>query len=271
MAKSFGKILSLVLIFSLMSCEKVKKEKEVTFNSLSAVPMSAKQEQDTKNLFESMENQTLGLLYDFGVAVYTPNAMLNSSTTNYKIALNMGLAVTGAVSCIKNKDEKRFLEFAQHILDYGERLGVSESILKKYNSITASVNKGDWDKVEILLFELKADIFEQLTEEDLNDEAILVMVSGWYEGVYVVAKSLETNHNKEASKILSKKEFGVYLVKNINRLSSNIRNKKEVTILSDMMPKISELINKDEKYAYTPEDIQLVIQITDRVRSTIMN
>ena len=218
-----------------------------------------------------MENETLGLLYNFGVAVYTPDAQLNTSTTNYKVAMNMGLAVTGSISCIKNKDEKRFLEFAQHILDYGERLGVSESILKKYNSITASVANGDWDKVEVLLFELKSDIFTQLSEEDLNDEAILVMVAGWYEGVFVVAKSLEKNHNKEASKILSKKEFGVYLVKNINKLSSTIRNKKDVAVLADMMPAISELINKNKSYAYTPEDVQLVIKITDRVRNTIMN
>ena len=48
MVKYMTKILSIILILGFVSCDKVKKEKEVTLNSLSAVKMSASQEAETK-------------------------------------------------------------------------------------------------------------------------------------------------------------------------------------------------------------------------------
>ena len=221
---------------------------------------------ESARLFESIEVELLGNLHSTGVAVYTPNPDVANSTYDYKISLNLGVAVADAISSIVNKDKATFLKYAAIIHDYGERLGVEETILGQYNSITKTVSRNEWLEVENLIYDLKDDITTELHNEDMQSDATLAMVSGWIEGLFIVAKSLENNVSEEANRLLRNRDFVRYLTENLNTIDEDLKNKKEIKAIFAALPKIDKIINKPMSYSFTKEDVKKVLEIAEPLR-----
>ena len=153
---------------------------------------------------------------------------MNTSTEDYKVSLNLGISVADAVSSVVNEDKTKFLEYADIIHDYGQRLDVEEVILDKYTDIKNAVSQGQWKNVEDLIYDLKDDITEELNKEEMDkkDEAVLAMVSGWLEGLYIVAKSLNKDFPEGAGTLLRNRDFVRYLSENLDTIDEDKKNKK---------------------------------------------
>jgi len=223
-------------------------------------------------LFESIEVETLNELHKLKVAVYLPDPARNTSTEDYKVSLNLGISVADAISSAVNKDKTKFLEYAKIIHDYGQRLDVEEAILGKYKEITDAVSQGQWKNVEKLIYDLKDAITAALNREDLDkkDEAVLAMVSGWLEGLYIVAKSLNKDFSEDAGKLLRNRDFVRYLSENLNTIDDDKKNKKEVKAMLDALPKIDEVINKPPDYIFTKDDAKRILKISEPLRKIII-
>ena len=217
-------------------------------------------------LFESIEADILKKLHQTGVTVFIPRPQTNSSTKDYKISLNLGVAVAGALASVVNHEKELFLKYAGIVLDYGERLGVEETILSKYNTMVKTASKNDWEEVERLIYDLKDDITAELHNDDLKGDAILAMVSGWLEGLYIVAKSLENDVSEDANKLLRNRDFVRYLTENMNFLDDNLKNKNEVNAVFSALLEIDKVIDKPVSYTYTKHDVKTVLKITEPLR-----
>jgi hypothetical protein len=223
-------------------------------------------------LFDSIEVDILEKLQKLGVAVFLAEPEMSTSTADYKVALNLGVSVADAISSAVNKDQTKLLKFAKIIHDYGERLDVKSAILDKYNDLTKAVSNNQWDKVITLTNALKDDITTELksSEMEKNDEAVLAMVSGWIEGLYIVAKSLDKNFSEEAKTLLSERDFVRYLNQNLQSLTEDNKNTKEVKAILEALPKIDGILNKPLDYSYTIEDVRRILQISESLRIIIM-
>ena len=227
---------------------------------------------EDQKLFESIEVDTLNELQKFGVAVFLPEPVMNTSTEDYKVSLNLGISVADAISAAINKDREKFTEYAKIIHDYGERLDVKQVILAKSDEITKAASRYEWENVKNLLYDLKDKITDELTSPtmDKKDEAVLAMVSGWLEGLYIVAKSLDKNFSEDARKLLRDRDFVRYLSENLQSLDAENKNKKELKAVLDALPKIDEIIYKPPDYSYTKEDVTKILQISKPLREIIV-
>jgi hypothetical protein len=223
-------------------------------------------------LFESIEVETLNELQKLGVAAFVPEPVMNTSTEDYKVSLNLGISVADAISCAISKDKAKFLKYAKIIHEYGERLDVKQVILVKYDEITKAADKYEWENVKNLLYDLKDDITAELHSPtmDKKDEAVLAMASGWLEGLYIVAKSLDKHFSEDARKLLRDRDFVRYLSENLHSLDAENKNKKEVKAMIDALPKIDEIINKPPDYSYKKEDVRKILQISEPLRKIIV-
>jgi len=221
---------------------------------------------ESARLFESIEADILNKLHKTSVTVFIPKPQTNSSTRDYKISLNLGIAVAGALASVVNHEKDVFLNYAGIVFDYGERLGVEETILSKYNTMVKTASENNWEEVEKLIYDLKDDITTELHNDDLKGDAILAMVSGWLEGLYIVAKSLESDVSEDANKLLRNRDFVRYLTENMNSLDADLKNKNEVNAVFAALPEIDKVINKPVSYTYTKHDVKTVLKITEPLR-----
>jgi hypothetical protein len=221
-------------------------------------------------LFDAIEVETFSKLNKLGVAPYMPAPASTTTTADYKVALNLGIAVADALSAAVNKDKDAFLKLAGQVHGYGETLGVEDAVLAKYTAITKATDKGDWKELENLIYGLKDDITEQLYREDMKDAAILAMVSGWLEGMYVVSKSLEQNFNEKAAGLLEDRTFASFLNKSMADLGADVQGKAEVKAIKDALPKIDDVINRPLDYKFQKDDAAKVAAILEPLRQIIV-
>lgn len=226
----------------------------------------------TKNakIFESVEIEILFKLSSLGIPVEMPKPILNTSTSDYKTSLNLGLAVAGSLTSVVNKNTNIFTEYATNIHDYADRLGVENTILSKYSEMTSAVREGKWENVENQIYELKDAISERLYEEDMKNDAVLAMTSGWIEGLHIVAKSLDKNFSDNAKDIIADRDFSRYLTYHLDTLDKDIKNKKEVRVIYEALPKIDKLINKPVNYNFSQKEIKSILAITTEIRNVIL-
>ncbi len=226
----------------------------------------------TKNekIFESVEIEILFKLSSLGIPVEMPKPILNTSTSDYKTSLNLGLAVAGSLTSVINKNTNVFTEYATNIHDYADRLGVENTILSKYSEMTSAVREGKWENVENKIYELKDAISERLYEEDMKNDAVLAMTSGWIEGLHIVSKSLDKNFSNKANSIIADRDFSRYLTYHLDTLDEDIKNQEEVKVIYASLPKIDKILNKPVDYNFTHKDIKSILAITSEIRIAIL-
>lgn len=261
-----------VISFALLACSK-KKEAAKSSMPSKAESVKAHEEQlkkdETEDLFRTMKSETMAFLYNFGVAIQIPKTEQNNSTEQYKVALNMGIAITDAISAVVNKNDKDFLKYAGYINEYAERLNVSEAVLNKYTMIKNAVSAGEWDKVENLLYDMEENVFAELKNNDMTQESILIMTAGWIEGLYVSSRSLQSNPNANASKALNKQNFVKYLQSNLDNLNDDLTNKAEMLAVFDALPKIEAVINQ-KNHVFTTKEIASIVSLTEPLHNSIV-
>ena len=123
--------------------------------------------------------------------------------------------------------------------------------------------KGDWTKLEMVMYEFKDKVTTELNAKNKNDEASLAMVSGSLEGLYILAKSVDKKFSQEGANLLQNKAMGQYLEKYMNSLSDEIKGKSEVKAISAALPKIDSIINKPKSYACTKKDVKDLVAILE--------
>ena len=192
------------------------------------------------------------------------------STQAYKIALNLGIVVTDALSAIIAKDKTAFLQYAGMINDYGKKLGVSDAVLGKYNQLVETANKGEWVKLETLTYEFKDAITGELNTKKKAGEATLSMVAGGLEGLYIEAKSLEKNFSKTSADFLHNPGLFDYLNKYMRSLDEGLKAKEEVKAIVAALPQIGKTLNQPKTYEYSKKDVEELAKLLEPLRQAIL-
>jgi hypothetical protein len=246
---------------------KTKITKETSEGALAPV-----KENICKNpkLCESIEIDILSNLQISKIPVFLPKPQATASTQEYKIALNLGVVVSDALSAIIAKDKAAFLQYAGMINDYGKKLGISEAVLGKYKQMVDGANKGEWVKIETLTYELKDAINGELTNKKKAGDAALSMVSGGLEGLYIEAKSLEKNFSKTGADFLHNPGLYDYLNKYLRSLDEGLKAKGEVKAIVAAMPQIGKILNQPKTYEYSKKDIEELVKLLEPLRQAIL-
>lgn len=205
------------------------------------------------------------------VPLYLPELDPTAATQSYKVALNFGIASGDALACIYNEDRAALRRCMGMVYDYAKHLGIPEIVLSELGRINAAMDQGDWNKVLRLSGGFGDNVITELEKTGKKDDASLAFVAWHLEGLYIAAKSLNNRFSPEASRILRNVSIVKDLEKGLQSLSVDLKTKKEVKALMAALPKINQIINRPENYAYTQADIKELISICEPLRQTLVS
>ena len=200
------------------------------------------------------------------VPIYLPELEPTTSTQDYKVAFNFGIAACDALACIYNQDQTALPRYIGMVYDYAKKLGMPETVLRELGGITAAMNQGDWEKVFKLSDDFLGKGFEEFEKKGKKNEFSLAAVAWHLEGLYITAKSVNNRFSPESAKLLRNADF----VKYMEALSVGLQTKKEVKAIMAALPKINQIINRPESYTYTQTDAKELISICEPLRQTLL-
>jgi len=205
------------------------------------------------------------------VPIYLPELEPTTSTQDYKVALNFGIAIGDAMACIYNEDQASSPRYMGMIYDYAKKLGISETVLRKLGGINSAMDQGDWRKVLELSEDFGEKVLEEFEKTGKKDDANLAVVAWNLEGLYITAKSVDKQFSPESAKLL---RYDEDFVKNreegLKSLSVGLQAKKEVKAMMAALPKINQIINRPANYTYTQTDAKELINICEPLRKTML-
>jgi hypothetical protein len=205
------------------------------------------------------------------VPIYLPELEPTTSTQDYKVALNFGIAIGDALACIYNEDQAASPRYMGMIHDYGKKLGISETVLRKLGGITAAMNQGDWQEVLNLSEDFVNKVADELEKAGKKDEFSLALVAWNLEGLYITAKTVDKHFSPESAKLLRNAEFVKNQEEDLKILSVGLQTKQEVKAIKAAQPKINDIINRPENYTYTRTDARELISICEPLRKTMLS
>lgn len=217
-----------------------------------------------------IEIDIIEAIQESGLTLDIPNPEMSTSTSDYKISIKLGGAVTGIICSVMYQDKSKFLKYATIIHNYGEILGIEEIILSKYGAISRSASDGKWEEVKYILFNLKEDVSVELINEDMKDCAVLATTTAWLEGIHIVANSLDREFKKDILKLVYDRDFVEYLIESLHSVDEELKDKTEIKAFLDALPKIEKIINQPGSYSFTKEDVQKILDITLPLHKIIM-
>jgi hypothetical protein len=206
------------------------------------------------------------------VRLYLPELEPTTSTQDFKVALNFGIAIGDALACIYNEDQAASPRYMGMVYDYAKKLGIPENVLRKLGEINAAMDQGDWRKVREFSEDFEEQILKEFEKAGKKNDANLAFVAWNLEGLYITAKSVNNNFSPELAKLL---RYNEYFVKNqeggLKSLSVGLQAKKEVRTMMAALPKINQIISRPESYTYTQTDAKELISICEPLRKTLLN
>jgi hypothetical protein len=205
------------------------------------------------------------------VPIYLPELEPTTSTQDYKVALNFGIAISDALACIDNQDQTALPRYIGIVYGYGKKLGIPEIVLRKLGGITAAMDQGDWQKVSKLSDNFLDQVLTGIEKAGKKDEIFLALLAWNLEGIYITAKSVDNHFSPESAKLLRydgvvKDQEGV-----VKSLSVGLQAKKEVKAIMAALPQINQIINRPENYTYTQTDVKKLISICEPLRKTLLS
>jgi hypothetical protein len=229
----------------------------VTFTCLSCAAF------DSGRSFESLKKAR--------VPIYLPELEPTTSTQDYKVALNFGIAITDALACIYNEDQTALPRYIGMVYGDGKQLGIPDPVLHQLGGITAAMDQGDWQKVLQLSNKFLDNVSDAIEKANKADEFRLAVMSWNLEGFYITVKSVNNHFSPASAKLLRDTNFVKDQEMVFKSLSVGIQAKKEVKAIMAALPKIGQLIDRPADYTYTQTDVKELISICEPLRQTLLS
>lgn len=275
-------LLATLLTLSLITCsstfglatEKTEKQQfgktaeEPTPKGGDIGPLKANICQNPK-LCESIDIDMLSSLAAKQIPVFIPEPQPGKGDKEYQTALYLGGAVADALASIIGKDKPKFLKYAAMIQGYGKKLGVSGKALDKYKELTDAAGKDQWRKLEVLLYELKDEMVNELSGKNKKPLISLAMVSGGLEGLFLTAKSVDDKYSEEGAKLLNNKDLVGFCNNFLGALTSETKTQPEIKAISAALPNLEKMMAKLEANNYAQGDVKELYQALAALRKTI--
>jgi hypothetical protein len=204
------------------------------------------------------------------VPIYLPEIEPTTSTQDYKVALNLGIALTDALACVYKEDQAASPRYTGMVYDYAKKLRVPDPILHKLAAINAAMEQGYWQKVVTLSEDFGSQVFDGLRKSDKKECANLTFMACELEGLYITAKSVNNRFTPESAKLLRRNYFVTNLEEDLKSLPADTKAKKEIKAITAALPRINQIINRHQNYLYTQRDAQELISICEPLRQTLL-
>lgn len=205
------------------------------------------------------------------VPIYLPELKPTTSTQNYKIALNLGIAGCDALACIYKEDRAALPRYKGLVYDYAKKLGTSEKVLQQLDEITTAMNRGYLPGVLDLSEKFGNKVLEEFEKAGKKDESNLAAVAFYLEQVSITAESVNRQFSPESAKLLRIAGLVKQLEEWLQSISVDLKDKEDVKAIMAALPKIDQIINKPEDYTYTQSDIQALVKICEPLRQTLLS
>jgi len=204
------------------------------------------------------------------VPIYLPELEPTTSTQDYKVALNLGIALTDALACVYKEDQAASPRYTGMVYDYAKKLRVPDPILHKLAGINAAMDQGYWQKVTQLSEDFGGQVIGEFQNTDKKEYASLILMACELEGLYITAKSVNNRFSPESAKLLRRTYFAKNLEEDLKSLPVGIKAKKEIKAIMAALPGINQIINRTQNYIYTQTDAQELISICEPLRQTLL-
>jgi hypothetical protein len=205
------------------------------------------------------------------VPIYLPELEPTTSTQDYKVALNFGIAVCDALACIYNEDAAASPRYIGMIYGYTKNLGLPETVINKLGGVTAALNQGDWQEVSRLSKDFGNQAIKELEKGGKQDDGFLAGAAWTLEGLYIMAKSVDNHFSPQSAKLLRIPEFARSLEEMLTPTSASSQSRKEFKAIMVALPKINQIVNRPANYAYTQTDAQELVSICEPLRQTLLS
>jgi len=205
------------------------------------------------------------------VRIFVPELEPTTSTQDYKVALNLGIAVGDGLACIYNEDQAASARYMGMIYDYAKKLGLPETVLGQLGQINSAMAQGNWQEALNLSAEFGDQVTKKLEQAGKQDESNLAMLAWHLEGLYITAKSVNNQFSPESAKLLRNADLVKILGEGLKSLSVDMQAKKEVKAIVAALPKIDQIINRPANYTYTQTDARELISICEPLRQTLLS
>jgi hypothetical protein len=205
------------------------------------------------------------------VPIYLPELEPTTSTQDYKVTLNFGIAMVDALSCIYNQDQAALPRYMSMIYDYAKKLGTPKTVLNELGGINEARDRGDWGKVLELGNDFVNKVSNELEKAGKKDEFGLVLLAWNLEGLYITAKSVDNHFSPESAKLLRNADFAKDQEEALKLVSVGLQAKKEVKAIMATLPKINQITNRPENYLYTQADAKDLVSICQPLRKTLLS
>jgi hypothetical protein len=205
------------------------------------------------------------------VPIYLPRIEPTTSTQDYKVAINFGIAVSDALACIYNKDETAAPQYIGMIYGYTKKLGLPETLINKLGGITAALNQGEWHKVLRLSKDFGNQAIEELEKGGKKDDGLLAGAAWTLEGIYIMAKSVDNHFSPKSAKLLRVPQFARVMDEFLEPTSVSSQSRKEFKAIMAALPKINQIVDRPANYTYTQTDVKELLSICEPLRQTLLS
>lgn len=192
-----------------------------------------------------------------------------SYASNQLKALNLGVRVADAFIAIEAKDAKALQALSKTLIALAQPLGVSKEITDASDGIQRNAQANKWNEVRQNVIDLQDKIRAELEDQKRGDEAVLVVVGGWLQGLHLVTKSLSTDYDAKATSVLRQQALVDSLTTQLNGLSADAKKLPSVQQMTKDLPEIGKLVNVGKEEPVSKEKVKSLYEISSKIAQGI--
>ena len=187
-------------------------------------------------------------------------------------ALNLGVRVADAFIAIQAKDAAALRSLSNTLVSLAQPLGVSEEIVGARETIERNARAGDkWPTVRDNVVALQEKVRTELEDQKRADEAVLVVVGGWLQGLHLVTKALSGNdYNADAATVLRQVSLVQSLQTQLNGLSAETKNLPVIQAILADLPEIAKLTAVGQNEPVSKANVEQLYKVSSKLAAAIM-
>ena len=242
--------------------------------------------QDSEKLTEEMRKQAMRL---DSLTIPTPGELLagitktgkpdwqagyrepipTSYTSRPQLALNLGGLISDGFLAVEAADSQRVKNTGKDIIELAKSLAVSQDVLSRANSIADFAEQNEWSTLKEELEATQNEVKMAMESQGDHDLVILVSLGGWIRGTQIVTDWISQNYNPESARLLRQPAIVEFMRGKVSELPVKVQEDRLVTIVSDRLEDIQEMVTFPPDSVPTLEDVQKLGSISSELVSEI--
>jgi hypothetical protein len=168
-----------------------------------------------------------------------------ATTNRAQTALAVGTRVADGFIAVEAQDGQQVRNIGKDIIELSKKLGVSQSILARGNSISDFAENNDWSALREELDATENEVKLQMIEQKDTDLITLVTIGAWLRGLQVASEVVSENYKEESAALLRQPAIAEFLLTRVDTLPDRLKNDELVGKIREGLVTIRGLVKPD--------------------------